>query len=94
LGEVEACLAELMQGAEPLVKILPARPGQKEQRYAQLLSVETPESDSSVPLASAYVADSTPAPSRLEALEAEVATLRLELQALRDELAAFRKQFE
>jgi uncharacterized protein YceH (UPF0502 family) len=95
LPEVEACLAELMGGAEPLVKLLPARPGQKEQRYVELLSADVPESDHG-PGQVAPTSESTQpsASSRVESLEAEVARLKAELQSLREDFAAFRNQFE
>src|SRR5207302_1949137 len=38
LEEVESCLADLANGDAPLVRVLPARAGQKEKRYVQLLS--------------------------------------------------------
>jgi uncharacterized protein YceH (UPF0502 family) len=94
LPEVEACLQELMRGTEPLVKILSARPGQKEQRYKELLTIETPETDDGAvqPTASSGVGQT--ASSRIELLEGEVTQLRAELQSLRDEFAAFRRQFD
>jgi uncharacterized protein len=95
LSEVEACLEELTRGAEPLVKILPARPGQKEQRYVELLSAEIPESEhvasQAVPMSG--VAQPS-ASSRIEALEAEIARLKAELQSLKEEFGAFRNQFD
>ena len=95
--DVEARLDELAQGNSPLVLKQPARPGQKESRYIQLLSAEIPESETS---ASAFTALSTstpsepPSPSKLETLTAEVASLRTELEQLREEFRTFRKQFE
>jgi uncharacterized protein YceH (UPF0502 family) len=97
LEQVESFLAELARGESPLVRILPARPGQKESRYVQLLSGEptvpedtpTPGIDSPPPEAS-----SAAETSRLEVIEKEVAELRVELQHLREELLSFRKQFE
>ena len=84
LGEVDECLRGLGEGAEPLVRVVPARPGQKENRYVPLLSGEPA-------LDAPPAAESRPAvasiPMRVEALEAEVA-------ALREEFARFRKQFE
>jgi uncharacterized protein YceH (UPF0502 family) len=95
LPEVEACLEELMRGAEPLVKMMPARPGQKEQRYVELLSMEVPESDRGPAQVAPTSADAQPsASSRLESLEGEVVRLKAELQSLREDFAAFRKQFE
>ena len=40
LEQIESFLAELARGEPPLVRVLPARPGQKESRYVQLLSGE------------------------------------------------------
>jgi uncharacterized protein len=97
LEQVESFLAELAKGESPLVRILQARPGQKENRYVQLLSGE-PILPESLPTEVAFSApDSALAsanPSKLEALEKEVAQLKAELQQLREELLSFRKQFE
>ncbi len=97
LEQVETLLAELARGESPLVRVLPARPGQKESRYVQLLSGEPvmPESaaiqgNDSPPAEAKSATDS----SRLEAIEKQVAELRAELQDLREELLSFRKQFE
>src|SRR3954469_18061338 len=88
--EVESALRGLMAGDEPLVRLLPPRPGQKESRYVQLLSGEPVE-----PPASGDPLHAAPArASRTEALEAEVAALREELRQLREEFAGFKKQFE
>ena len=91
VGEVEECLRGLSEGAEPLVRELPARPGQKENRFVQLLSGEPG-------LDEPHAAEIRPAvasgPTRVETLEAEVATLKSEVAALREEFARFRKQFE
>src|ERR1700722_15572512 len=91
LPEIEKCLEELTPGEDPLVRVIPARPGQKEKRYVQLLSGE-PELD---------VSTTAPAPtpgtvsdkSRILALELEMAALQTEFRALREELAAFKKLF-
>jgi uncharacterized protein len=97
LEQVETFLADLARGESPLVRVLPARPGQKEKRYVQLLSGEPvmPESAAiqgtdSLPSAKGLATDS----SRLEAVENQVAGLRAELRSLREELLSFRKQFE
>jgi uncharacterized protein YceH (UPF0502 family) len=96
-SEVEARLDELAQGSSPLVLKQPARPGQKESRYIQLLSAETPEPETSAstftPLPSA-VSSEPASPSKLEALTTEVTALRTELEQLREEFRTFRKQFE
>ena len=102
-AELEACLDELARGDSPLVLKQPARPGQKEARYVQLLSAEVPEQESVSaisyqpsaisPLPSA-ISTAPASPSQFEALTAEVAVLRTELEQLREEFRAFRKQFE
>ena len=43
LSDVEGALTGLAEGGEPLVRLLPQRPGQKERRYVQLLSGEPAE---------------------------------------------------
>ena len=91
VGEVEECLRGLSEGAEPLVRELPARPGQKENRFVQLLSGE-PRLDE--PPAAEIRPAVASGPTRVETLEAEVATLKSEVAALREEFARFRKQFE
>ncbi len=103
IGEVESALEGLSGGDDPVVTLLPARPGQKERRYAQLFSdepVDLPEStprmvvgegmSSAAPRAGS-LADMT---TRLEAAEREIGELRTMLSALREELVSFRKQFE
>lgn len=92
LEAVEVCLGELGKGEAPLVRLLPPQPGQKEKRYVQLLSSESLLAEITEPVSLAPIKE--PAPSRMEGLEKEVATLKMELQQLRDEFAAFRKQFE
>ena len=97
LGQVESFLADLSRGESPLVRVLPARPGQKESRYVQLFSGEPvmPEGvaiqgTDSPPVTTGSATDS----SRLEAVENQVAELRAELRSIREELLSFRKQFE
>ena len=92
---VEVTLESLMALATPLVALLPRRRGQKEARYAHLLSgeppVDTTEEADVVPSAAARP---PAAGERIEALETEVGALRAEVAELRAQLAAFRKQFE
>jgi hypothetical protein len=45
IDEVESELRRLTEGSDPLVERQPRRPGQKEERWAQLLTGEQPESD-------------------------------------------------
>lgn len=89
LAHVEVTLQSLMTLPVPLVAQLPRRPGQKEVRYAHLLSgppQDTPEAE--VPERSAS------AGSRIDALEEEVATLRDELREMREQFEEFRRQFQ
>jgi uncharacterized protein YceH (UPF0502 family) len=97
LEQVESFLADLARGESPLIRVLPARPGQKESRYVQLLSGEPimPESapiqeNDSLSTEAGLAMDT----SRLEAIEKQLAELRAELRDLREELLSFRKQFE
>lgn len=91
LPDIEQRLEELTRGGDPLVRVIPAKPGQKEKRYVQLLSSES-EFDGSA-IAPTPVAGPVSEKSRLDTLESELNTLRSELQALRDELADFKKLF-
>ena len=87
LAEVEAVLERL---PELMVK-LPRRPGEKEVRYAHLLS-GTPAASEMEP--------ETPQPSRADradrmaALETEIAQIRGELESLKQQFAGFKRQFE
>jgi uncharacterized protein YceH (UPF0502 family) len=89
LAEVETVLDRLPE----LVTKLPRRPGEKEARYAHLLSGAPPVADAG---ASGHTAPSSQPPrsDRLTALEAEVQQLRRELEDLRQQFAGFQKQFE
>ena len=98
LSDVEGTLAGLAEGAEPVVRLLPQRPGQKERRYVQLLSGE-PAEPTPEELAAAAVPRERPAPfpaapdhaPRLDTLEQEVADLRRELGTLRESLDELRR---
>ena len=106
LAEVESTLEGLSNAEEPLARLLPVRPGQKERRYAQLFSGEPLETLDAGARSSFYpateeVGQLTPragslsdVSTRLEAAEGEIIELRTQLEGLRDELASFRKQFE
>ena len=93
LGEVQESLDGLTRRDEPLVTQLERQPGQKESRYAHLLS--GPIDTARIVHATDRVAATTSAGNnRLEELESEVATLRDELRAFRSEFDEFRKQFD
>lgn len=83
--EVESVLDHMPE----LVTRLPRRPGEKEARYAHLLSGE--------PEMSAPSPEHAAVPSRVDRigeLEAEVAQLRHEMDDLKQQFARFQKQFE
>lgn len=85
LEEVDAVLERMGE----LVTKLPRRPGEKEQRYAHLLSGEPRVETAS------HQAD-TPGPrtDRISVLELEIARQRDELEDLKRQFADFRRQFE
>lgn len=88
LESVEQTLSELAGRESPLVQRLPRLTGQKGERYVQLLSGE-PDME----------ALTTTSPVSVEAdrivrLEEEVGDLQNRLQALEDQFADFRRQFE
>lgn len=87
LPEVEAVLERLSERNPPFVVRLPRLPGTKEARYMHLLCgpIDTEA------LAAREVA---PLAASGQSLSDRVARLESELTALREELAAFRKQFE
>jgi hypothetical protein len=78
LAHVDVTLQALMTLLLPLVAQLPRRPGQKEVRYAQLLSGEPQSSGTEQPPPM-----DPEEPGRIEILEQEVAFLRTELAELR-----------
>jgi len=95
LDAVRECLDGLAKPGTDLVRLLPQQPGQKEQRYTQLLSeASVLESYSSTAAAPVESATSGSLRERVETLEKEVGDLKADLQRVREELAAFRKQFE
>jgi uncharacterized protein YceH (UPF0502 family) len=88
VSEVESVIDRMAE----LITKLPRRPGEKEARYAHLLSGEPPIS--AVPSPSA-ANPQVPLPAdRMSALESEVAELRHELEELKQQFAGFQKQFE
>ena len=92
LAAVEATLdALVVREPEPLVARLPRRAGQREVRYAHLLSGEPAAEEAPAAAAPAGTATDD---GRVSALEQAVAELRDELAALRNELAEFRAQFQ
>jgi uncharacterized protein len=90
-AQLEITLQSLMTLSRPLVAPLPRQPGQKEARFAHLLSGEPglqPLEESAAggaPMSRA---------SRVEVLEDEVRALRQELQELRQRFDTFSRQFQ
>jgi uncharacterized protein YceH (UPF0502 family) len=90
LEEVESTLNGLIsRDPEPLVARLPRQPGQKEGRFAHLLSGEI---DPEAFVENERVAAATP--SRRAGLEQKVDELATEVQQLKEQFEQFRKQFE
>ncbi len=93
LGEVQETLDGLMRRDDPLVLKLERQPGQKEARFAQLLSGEIDVEAFAAAQASRVPRGAADA-ERMEKLEAEVNSLRTEVEALKQTFDEFRKQFE
>jgi uncharacterized protein YceH (UPF0502 family) len=88
LEEVEQTLDALIsRDTEPLVARLPRQPGQKEGRFAHLLSGEPDIEAAAAPVASAG------APRR-SSLEQKVDELAAEVERLKQQFEEFKKQFE
>ncbi len=93
LGEIQETLDGLARRDEPLVVRLPVQPGQKEARFAHLLSGEIDVEAFTVAQASRSTRSSDDA-ERVEKLEEEVVGLRAEVEMLKQTFEEFRKQFE
>ena len=95
LEEVEATLNSLIaREPDPLVARLPRQPGQKEARFAHLLSgapaIEPVTGE--IQRGEALVRSSQS--DRVSKLESEVETLKTEMDRLREQFEGFKKQFE
>ena len=86
LKHVVVTLEALMTLPAPLVIKLPRQPGQKEERYAHLLSGE-PQVESEP------AGDEPPRSDRMEALEQVMDSMRAELADLRARFEAFEREF-
>jgi len=91
LGQVQETLDKLAHRDEPLVVRLERQVGQKDARYAHLLS-------GAVDVASIPTTRERPASGgssdRIEKLETEIESLKAEIALIREQFAEFRKQFE
>ena len=93
LDQVHSALQHLMKREPPLVIVLPRQPGTKESRYNHLLSGDAEPANSSVVREAPAVIGRENA-DKVSHLESEVAELRKDIVDLKQQFAAFRKQFE
>jgi len=93
LGEVQQTLDGLMRREEPVVAKLPAQPGQKEARFAHLLSGEI-DIEELAAAAATRPSRGSAETGRIEVLEQRVASLESEMGTMRQMFDEFRKQFE
>jgi uncharacterized protein YceH (UPF0502 family) len=91
LGEIQDTLDSLSRRDDPLITKLERLPGQKDARYAHLLSGPI---DMERVAAAAASPRASGASERMEALEQEVSSLRSEVAELKATFEEFRKQFE
>ncbi len=91
LSDVQSTLQRLMQRDPALVKMLSRQPGTKESRYSHLLSGDVEDAAATQHFAAPT---SSAEDSRIAFLEEEVASLRREVDDVKQQLASFRKQFE
>ena len=95
LEEVEEALNSLAaKEPQPLVAKLPRQPGQKEVRYAHLLSGEVRiDHESEIKDAEVGTANDRIRTDRHSRLEYELETLRAQVESLQQEFEEFKKQF-
>lgn len=92
---VEEVLADLQKYELQLATLLPRQPGQKEQRYAHLLSGEPVIPQVEKPLQPEAARATVMAENeRIAAIESEVALLKEELAVLKQTMVEFKAQFE
>ncbi len=92
LDDVDATVNSLIShDPEPLVVRLPRQAGQKEARFAHILSGEVPIETLSEEIAPAR---SRGREDRVAAMESEIETLKNEVAQLRGQFEGFKKQFE
>ena len=105
LSVVQSTLRHLMEREPPLVKLLPRQTGNKEARYAHLLSGDVEVRAEALaegrekvregqPAKEAAVSGGSPENTRIRELEGELGGLRQEVADLKRQFAEFRKQFE
>ncbi len=89
LDDLQSTLQRLMDRDPPLAQVLPRQPGTKESRYMHLFAGDV------LPAAgpSDIIRSEKSGEQRIIALEAEVASLKKEVEELRRQLADFTEQF-
>ena len=92
LDAVSETVDSLLSREEPLILKLPKQPGQKEARFAHLLSGEI-DIDTVAPQSGVVTAGGN-TKSRLEEMEERVLSLETELETLKNTFEEFRNQFE
>jgi uncharacterized protein YceH (UPF0502 family) len=93
LGEVQETLDELARRTEPLIVKLERRPGQKEARYAHLLSGPIDPAAVDPPTVASSSGTSGQG-GRIDTLEAEINALKDDVASLRAAFEEFTKQFK
>lgn len=91
LDEINQTVEGLIRRETPLIVKLPKQPGQKEVRYAHLLSGEI---DLENIVSTAPTSNFQAKNERVEKLEEKVESLESELNEFREEFKEFKKQFE
>ena len=95
LEEVDETLHSLStKDTDPMVVKLPRQPGQKDARFAHLLSGEVNVEQLVEEQPSARAMRRSSDGERIEKLEAQVETLTSEVESLRQQFEQFKKQFE
>ncbi|HKE07630.1 MAG TPA: YceH family protein [Candidatus Acidoferrum sp.] len=97
LEAVHSALHHLMRREPPLAKILPRQPGTKESRYMHLLSGDAAPAEQVQTQHAAEMREpvgNARDGERIAQLESEIVELRRELETLREQFAAFQKQFQ
>ena len=95
LEEVDSTVNALItHDPDPMVVRLPRQPGQKEARFAHLLSGAPAEEIASEAPAAKPVSSRQSDRDRIEQLEQIVTALKDEVQTLKQQFAEFKKQFE
>jgi uncharacterized protein YceH (UPF0502 family) len=86
VAEVEQLLRDMAAQSEPLVRQLPRRPGQKEERWAHLTGGAIVEPAPSIGEENVPRAAGEPLSARVQRLEDRIAELANELRALKEKL--------